>query len=151
MSLDVYLTIEGVSTLRTEDQICIREDGQTKVISRAEWDERFPDREPIVIPAGVYEDASVYSANITHNLNSMAEEAGIYRYLWRPGETGVELAAQLIEPLEVGIALLESDPERFKALNPSNGWGTYEGLVAFVGNYLEACRQYPTASVSVSR
>lgn len=26
----------------------------------------------------------IFSANITHNLNAMAEAAGIYKHLWRP-------------------------------------------------------------------
>ena len=38
----------------------------------------------------------VYSANITHNLGLMAEEAGIYQPLWRPEELGIKTAAGLI-------------------------------------------------------
>jgi len=147
MSLDVYLDLDGANVLHTG--IPIREDGQMKTISRAEWDERFPGREPIVPVTSV--STLVYFANITHNLNHMASEAGIYKCLWRPDENDIEVAAQLIELLKEGLALLESDPERFKALNPSNGWGTYEGLVAFVRDYLDACMRYPNAAVSVWR
>ena len=92
-----------------------------------------------------------YSRNITHNLNSMAGEAGIYEVLWRPDEIGITKAAQLIEPLKDGLANLESDPERFKKLNPSNGWGSYEGLVSFVRDYLRACEQTPDAEVYACR
>lgn len=147
MSLDVFLNLEGTNVLHVG--IPIREDGQMKRISRAEWDERYPDREPIA-PAPTV-DTRVYSANITHNLNRMASEAGIYQCLWRPGEIGIERAKQLIEPLTEGLALLESDPERFEAFNPSNGWGTYERLVSFVREYLMACMCYPDATVSVWR
>lgn len=28
----------------------------------------------------------LFEANITHNLNKMAKEVGIYEYLWRPDE-----------------------------------------------------------------
>lgn len=93
----------------------------------------------------------IYGANITHNLNKMAAEAGIYEHLWRPEEIGITTAAQLIEPLRAGLALLKSDPARFEAFNPSNGWGSYEGLVSFVERYLEACEEAPDAEVSVSR
>lgn len=93
----------------------------------------------------------VFSRNITHNLGPMAKEAGIYQHLWRPDEIGITKASQLIEPLAKGLALLESEPERFKALNPSNGWGDYGGLVEFVGKYLGACRQFPDGDVSVWR
>jgi hypothetical protein len=44
---------------------------------------------------------------------------------------------------------LQADPARFQSLNPSNGWGTYEGLVQFVTAYLAACVQFPDATVSV--
>ena len=93
----------------------------------------------------------LYDANITHNLNTMAGEAGIYEQLWRPDEIGVTKASQLIEPLKVGLELLESDKKRFEAFNPENGWGSYEGLVRYVREYLEACREYPDANVEVSR
>jgi hypothetical protein len=151
MSLDVCLTLESVLTIHKEDRIFIREGGQTKEITREEWDERFPNLEPVVIQAGVDATGSVYSANITHNLNTMADKAGIYKHLWRPDEIGVERAEQLIEPLETGLALLKSDPERFKRFNPKNGWGTYEGLISFVQDYLEACKKFPGATVSVWR
>lgn len=150
MSLDVYLTMKGVQNLPSSPRIFIREDGQNKEISRGEWDRRFPDREPVVFTDSS-EDGEVYSANITHNLNKMATEAGIYKELWRPEEVGITKAKQLIVLLHIGLELLKSDPSRFKAFNPKNGWGAYEGLVAFVHDYLEACVKYPSADVSVWR
>lgn len=93
----------------------------------------------------------VYDASITHNLNRMADEAGIYKYLWRPEEINISKAEQLIKPLEEGLALLKSDPERFKKLNPTNGWGTYDYLVNFVVGYLAACRDNPDATIRISR
>ena len=152
MSLDVYLTMKNVPINLSGSGIFVREDGQTKEITREEWDERFPDREPVAVKA---EDdnpnAEVYTANITHNLNNMADEAGIYQHLWRPDEIDIKKAKDLIEPLKDGLALLQSDPERFKAFNPSNGWGDYEGLVSFVGGYLTACYWFPEADVSTWR
>lgn len=150
MSLDVYLEIEGAKFDHSGQHIYIREDGTEKEITLAEWRERFPDREPIVVETDG-ESNTVYSANITHNLNRMADEAGIYKHLWRPDEIGITNAAQLISPLEQGLSVLKSDPTRFEELNPSNGWGTYDGLVRFVEDYLNACKQYPQANVSVSR
>lgn len=93
----------------------------------------------------------VYSRNITHNLGEMAEAAGIYKHLWRPEEIGIARASQLITPLEEGLALLKSDPERFIEFNSPNGWGMYEHFVPFVEDYLHACKQWPLAVVSVSR
>jgi hypothetical protein len=92
-----------------------------------------------------------YSGNITHNLNTMAAAAGIYDVLWRPDEIGITKAAQLIGPMKDGLAKLESDPERFKKLNPANGWGSYEVLVSFVRDYLRSCEENPDADVRTSR
>ena len=96
-------------------------------------------------------ETTIYDRNITHNLNKMADEAGIYKHLWRPEEIEITKAAQLIEPLREGLSLLLSDPERFKKFDPENKWGDYDGLVNFVREYLAACEENPNASVRVSR
>jgi len=96
-------------------------------------------------------ETTIYDRNITHNLNKMADAAGIYKHLWRPEEIEITKAAQLIEPLREGLALLLSDPERFKKFDPENKWGDYDGLVDFVREYLSACEENPNASVRVSR
>lgn len=146
MSLDVYLT--NVAPSGNGSGIFVRRNGRTEEITRQEWDAAFPGREPIVVAETHSRD---FSANITHNLNTMAAAAGIYHHLWRPDEIGITKASELIEPLAEGLALLRSDPERFKAFNPENGWGDYDGLVDFVSEYLDACLRNPDALVSVSR
>jgi hypothetical protein len=150
MSLDVYLRLDEETVVQTAPTICIRENGQNRTITREEWDRRFPGREPFVAESECTTDC-VYSSNITHNLGQMAEEAGLYKYLWRPEEVGVETAAELIVPLMEGLGRLQANPERFKLFNPPNGWGDYELLVAFTTNYLLACMTWPKAKVSVWR
>jgi hypothetical protein len=93
----------------------------------------------------------VFDADITHNLGAMAEEAGIYKCLWRPGELGITTAGQLIEPLRAGLTALRSDPTRFKVHDAGNGWGTYEQFVPWVEKYLAACEANPDAVIHVSR
>jgi hypothetical protein len=93
----------------------------------------------------------VYSDNITHNLNKMAQEAGLYDALWRPDENDLTHAYQLIPILEEGLAKLRANPELYEQFNPTNGWGNYVGLVTFVRDYLEACKANPTAEIEVSR
>jgi len=150
MSLDVYLEMRGEKKAVVGPQIFIREDGQTKEITRKEWNRRFPGREPVAFESQE-EDDKVYSANITHNLNRMAEEAGIYKHLWRPEEIGISKAHQLVAPLRTGLAQLKGNPEEYKKFNPENGWGNYEGLVKFVEDYITACEKYPDADVRVWR
>ena len=152
MSLDVYLSLEGATHhFDAVPQIFIRERGQTKQISREEWDLFYPGREPVTMTATDEEDSRVYHDNITHNLNTMAKEAGLYDQLWRPEEIGIAQASALLPLLRDGLLRLMDDPARFQHFNPSNGWGTYDGLLTFVRGYIVACVLYPAAHVSVSR
>ena len=157
MSLDVYLTTEETILKKVGSGIFVRENGQTKEITWEEWNKKHPDMEPVTLPTMggdgeiVEETNEVFDANITHNLNTMAMKAGIYLHLWRPDEINITKANELIEPLRQGLHQLKLEPDVYKELNPENGWGTYEQLVKFVENYLNACYQYPDANVNVSR
>ena len=95
--------------------------------------------------------AEFYTDNITHNLGKMAGEVGLYQPLWRPEEIGITHAKQLIEPLTEGYRDLLENREHLQTFNPSHGWGTYDGLVTFVRDYLEACIKYPIALVMADR
>lgn len=96
-------------------------------------------------------EEEVYWANITHNLNTMADKAGIYQALWRPEEINKTKANEIIELLENGLSDLKSRPEYFEKFNSSNGWGMYEHFVPFVEKYLEACKENHDATIHVSR
>ena len=152
MSLDVYLQTDAPPTSsKGGSGIFIRRNGETVEISREEWDRHFPGQEPVVLTAEYEVDTTVFHRNITHNLGSMANAAGIYKALWRPEEINATRAKQLIEPLETGLQTLRLEPDKFKELNPPNGWGTYEGLVSFIESYLGACKKFPEATIYVSR
>ena len=117
------------------------------------------------------ESEELYSANITHNLNKMADEAGIYNALWRPYRLKSDYhiaendhdaqyifesqqttkASEIIPLLEKGLADLKARPEYFEKFNSANGWGMYKHFVPFVEKYLKACKEYPDAIVEVSR
>jgi hypothetical protein len=95
---------------------------------------------------------NAFSANITHNLTAMADFIGVYEFLWRPEEAGVIYANQLIYPLERALEKLQTYPiDQFRKLEPENKWGTYEGLLRFITEYLEACKKYPEAFVMADR
>lgn len=93
----------------------------------------------------------VFWANITHNLNEMAEAAGIYKHLWRPDELGIKNACELIEPIEKGLSDLKANPDKYRKYNAANGWGKYEDFIRWVEKYLEACKEHPDAKIEVSR
>jgi hypothetical protein len=106
----------------------------------------------------VVQPTSVYSANITHNLGKMASEVKLsngmtlYDILWRPDEQkDLNCAKDIAELLDEGWNILLSDPEKFKKLEPDNGWGSYEGLEKFVYNYRNACWDNPDAELSICR
>lgn len=105
----------------------------------------------------VIQPTSVYSGNITHNLGKMASAVNVgegrtlYDILWRPDEHGYVYAREITQMLKEGFNILVDSPEEYKRYNPENGWGSYEGLVNFVYNYLEACRDNPDAELRVSR
>lgn len=77
-------------------------------------------------------DEEVYTANITHNLNNMAEAAGIYMHLWRPEEIGITKASELIDPVEAGLADMVARPSHYEQHNAPNGWGLYKHFVPLV-------------------
>ena len=93
----------------------------------------------------------LYSRNITHNLNKMADAAGIYEVLWRPEEIAITHAYQVIQPLTDGLIILVLNKKEFEQYNPDNGWGDYEGLVMFCADYLQACNDTPIATIRVCR
>ena len=99
----------------------------------------------------VTENEELYWGNITHNLGKMAREAGIYEVLWRPEELGITKASEVAEKLESGVWRLRESPEYFSRYNSPNGWGTYDGLLKFVSEYLEACKKFPEAKVEADR
>jgi hypothetical protein len=89
--------------------------------------------------------------NVTHNLATMARHAGCYDALWRAPENDITAAGQLIDPLRSALVTLREDPDRFKAYNPANGWGDYDGFVDAVFRLLAVCESHPGASVRTSR
>ena len=97
------------------------------------------------------EDEYVYDANITHNLGDMARKAGIYEALWRPEEINAVKAGEIIELLEDGLESLKKGPEYYETFNSPNEWGMYKNFVPFVEKYLDACKEYPSATIEVSR
>lgn len=96
-------------------------------------------------------EIEVFSANVTHNLNRMAQEAGIYYQLWRPEEIDCFFARDIIADVERGLQLLQERPEYFSQFNALNRWGLYENFVPWVEEYLEALKKFPSATIHVSR
>lgn len=143
MSLDVYLiSSPDLAKWQKRKSKSLAEAGSMVALFPL-IEEYYEDKKP--------KSETVFEANITHNLNQMAEEAGIYECLWRPEEIGINKAIDLTEPLTEGLRLLKSDPDKFILFNPTNGWGSYINFVPWIERYLEACKNYPNAIIEVSR
>lgn len=86
------------------------------------------------------------SLNYTYNCGPMFRLA-----LGRDGINSLEgeLAGTAIQTLRSGIAEMEDEPGKYKALNPENGWGSYEGALQFLRDILTACVRHPKATIRV--
>jgi hypothetical protein len=52
--------------------------------------------------------------------------------------------------LHLGILKMEEDPKKYKDMNPSNGWGDYEGALNVLKILHEYSLRYPEAIFEVS-
>lgn len=102
-------------------------------------------------PTATYEGDHLHWQNITHNLGEMADMAGIYNCLWRPEENGINTAGELIPLLEKAIKDMEDRPEYYKQFDADNGWGVYDDFLPWLRRLLEKAKEYPLATIRVSR
>ena len=90
-------------------------------------------------------------SGMTHNMTTMADNAGIYYALWMPEEINAVYAKDIVEILEKGLKKMKARPSFYKKFNPSNGWGSYDGFLQFVEAYYTACKNNPDAIIEVDR
>jgi hypothetical protein len=45
--------------------------------------------------------------------------------------------------LNYALSALLGEPDKFKALNPANGWGSYDGLIEYIVNLLKMSKEHP--------
>lgn len=101
--------------------------------------------------------------NYTHNCNRMMatvlEENGAkVDHHWLIGHMGGSWFEMLDKMSGVSgsqflglvISGLESNPDKFRAMNPSNGWGSYDGVLAVLRKMKAASDKYPSARWSIS-
>jgi hypothetical protein len=79
--------------------------------------------------------------NITYNL------APMWYAVYPDDKQMINIDGLLGEVAEIDLIVarqeLKECPEKFIALNPKNGWGTYEGFVACIEKLIELCKKYP--------
>jgi hypothetical protein len=139
MSLDIQLFKKGFDIQKSRADI---DTAYSKLQAMKEALEQLEDE---------YEESKLSSHNITHNLNTMAEAAGLYDVLWNPESIGITTASQLIPFLEKGIKELIANPDKYKEFNPPNNYGNYDNLIDFCKTVLQNCRENPDAVIEVSK
>lgn len=79
------------------------------------------------------------------SLSIVTETAG--QRVWSAAYLEGARAADIGEKAMHVLRNLEAEPEKYRALNPANGWGTYEGLVTEWRRFVEAIRAYPDSTI----
>jgi|TARA_R110000765_G_scaffold120939_7_gene216930 hypothetical protein len=92
----------------------------------------------------------LFDCNITHNLNRMATELGIYSFLWNKEDT-TYVADDLIAPLWAALIDMRNHQDYYIQFDAPNGWGTYDNFLPWLEKLLDKCEQYPKANVSHCR
>ena len=99
---------------------------------------------------------------ITHNLNKVVDECGKlvgkehYELIWRPNEwlgvdNGKVPVSFVLQRLPALIADLIKHEKELVQYLPSYGWGTFEGLISFVCDYLKECYKHKEAYIYCCR
>lgn len=52
--------------------------------------------------------------------------------------------------LNEGVRYMEDHPAEMRELEPSNGWGSYEGALKYLRGIRDACAEHPLARIEVS-
>lgn len=92
----------------------------------------------LTIDTGGAEPARVTGGtNCTYNLTPMLREAGFCGWGELIGQTGEQSLPMLLDVQRT----LSADPARFRALNPPNGWGDYDGLLRVVAELVSAAAE----------
>lgn len=90
------------------------------------------------------------SWNLTYNLSPMLRAAGFPGWGDVVGKDArpVPTGRRVVPVFESVLAELLRDPATYRAMNPSNGWGTYDQAVEVFADFIETVRPHPDAVVS---
>ena len=82
--------------------------------------------------------------NVTYNLRGMLREAGFNGWDWCTGKPAPEVGAHMLAVLDGMV----TDPERWRAMNPPNGWGDYDQcLQGRMRDFASACVRATTGVI----
>jgi hypothetical protein len=101
----------------------------------------------LTIDTGGPEPATIWHGwNYTSNCGSMWRAAGADL-----AEFHDKLAGDCLPNLTAAIAKMRAEPDTFRAMNPPNGWGSYDTLLPRLDELAGAFAEHPRAIVQVWR
>ncbi|MFJ5625436.1 hypothetical protein ACIQD3_22665 [Peribacillus loiseleuriae] len=84
--------------------------------------------------------------NYTYNVSKMYRVAmGISL-----SELDGQKATDVIPMIRKGVDEMLANPEKYRAMNPPNGWGSYEGALDYIQKLLHECEKNPDSIIRVS-
>lgn len=83
--------------------------------------------------------------NYTHNCNQMIRDAG-FGPEW-PYDLNGMTCHEVERRLRIVLRAFEADPARFRAMDPENGWGSFDTLRPVLREIATVCRAHPLATV----
>lgn len=87
--------------------------------------------------------------NCTYNLSEMLYDKNVFgqKGIWKldkkKSKSGIKILTKAINGLQ-------KNPSKFRKLNPSNGWGDYDGLVKLLKTMKNTWVKYPKLKCSVT-
>jgi hypothetical protein len=87
----------------------------------------------------------VFERNYTRNTSPMLRKAGTH-WSEMEGKTGAEMYPIMVEVVKT----MEAEPEEYKKLNPSNGWGDYDSFLQLLRDFRDCLKDHPQGVVHVS-
>lgn len=102
----------------------------------------------VEMDAGGPEPMFVDLGNMTSNVSGIWKKA---MYGTGVADFDGKEARECVNVLEEGIEQMKLYPERFRDMEPSNGWGSVDGAREYLERLRDGFLRYPRATVRVSR
>ena len=93
-----------------------------------------------------FEDREVVDVgNITYNITPMFVKS-MGKNL---SDFNDKKCREMIPILRIGVIELANNPEKYRKLNPVNGWGNYDGALNYLRKLLVSCEENPNCTIKV--
>lgn len=77
--------------------------------------------------------------------------------MWRDALGGTRLrdfsdapCSEAAGTLADAVKRMEDNPDYYRAMNPPNGWGDYEGALGYLRDLADACAKHPRCRIRIS-